>query len=48
MKCWHCNSRLVWVGDHDSVDENWSMETVLSCPKCDSMVRVYYPRRDDD
>ena len=45
MKCWHCNTELIWGGDHD-IDEDESMEydmvTNLSCPKCESYVEVYH------
>jgi len=47
MICWHCNSELIWGGDHDleeSQDEEYSMVTNLSCPSCNSYVLVYYPR----
>ena len=46
MKCWHCNTKLIWGGDHDSEDEEWSMETNLSCPQCHSLVMVYLPREE--
>ena len=44
MKCWHCNKELIWGGDHDVEDnEDYSIVTNLSCPKCHSYVEVYYP-----
>jgi len=45
MKCWHCNTKLIWGGDHDIEEENdtYSMVTNLSCPECYSLVEVYYP-----
>ena len=35
MNCWHCNTELIWGGDHDAGDENdtYSIVTNLSCPK---------------
>jgi DNA-directed RNA polymerase subunit RPC12/RpoP len=48
MNCWHCKTKLIWGADHDSEDGDWSIETTLNCPKCNSMVMVYYPRSDDD
>ena len=46
MNCWHCNTELIWGGDHD-IDElddmYYSMVTNLSCPRCHSYVEVYYP-----
>ena len=54
MNCWHCNTKLIWGNDHD-LDEyadargdEFSMVTILACPKCDSMVEVYYPRKEID
>jgi RNase P subunit RPR2 len=45
MKCWHCNTELIWGGDHDIEEENdtYSIVTNLSCPNCNSFVEVYYP-----
>ena len=45
MKCWHCNTELIWGGDHDIEEENedYSMVSNLSCPKCHCLVEVYYP-----
>ena len=45
MNCWHCKTELIWGGDHDiEDDEEHSMVTNLSCPKCKSFVLVYYSR----
>ena len=45
MNCWHCNTKLIWGGDHD-IDEDESMEydmvTNLTCPKCEAYVEVYH------
>lgn len=47
MKCWHCNTELIWGGDHDiEKDENFIMETNLSCPKCKTLVMVYLPKEE--
>jgi len=51
MKCWHCNTELIWGGDHDLEEEDYedfSMSTNLSCPKCGSHVDVYLPRRKEN
>jgi hypothetical protein len=49
MNCWHCKTELIWGGDHDCEDdEEHSMVTNLSCPKCESFVLVYYPREKED
>ncbi len=43
MKCWHCNTELIWGGDHDlEDDEEYSIVTNLSCPNCNSFVEVYH------
>ena len=46
MKCWHCNTKLIWGGAHDISEENedFCMATNLSCPECDSHVDVYLPK----
>jgi len=50
MNCWHCQTELIWGGDHDIEDENdtYSILTNLSCPKCESYVEVYYPKEEDE
>ena len=47
MNCWHCKTELIWGGDSDVPDEEseYSIETNLSCPKCNSFVMVYYPKK---
>tara|TARA_R100001530_G_scaffold82622_1_gene57578 strand:+ start:160 stop:312 length:153 start_codon:yes stop_codon:yes gene_type:complete len=46
MNCWHCNTELIWGADHDieEEDEEYSMITNLSCPKCNSHVDVFLPK----
>lgn len=46
MDCWHCNTELIWGGDHDidEEDEHYSMVTNLSCPNCHCIVDVYFPK----
>ncbi len=46
MNCWHCNTELIWGGDHDieQEDSECMMETNLSCPSCGSFVMVYLPK----
>lgn len=50
MKCYCCGEELIWGGDHDVEDEDsdYSIETNLSCPKCDSFVLVYHPKNSFD
>ena len=48
MKCWHCNTELIWGGDHDIEEESdeFCMVTNLSCPNCGAYVEVYLPSDD--
>ena len=50
MKCWHCNTELIWGGDHDIEEENedFIMETNLSCPNCNTFVLVYLPKEKNN
>ena len=49
MNCWHCQTELIWGGDHD-LDQDfhpeYDMVTNLSCPQCNSYVEVYHVRTD--
>ncbi len=49
MDCWHCNTELIWGGDSDldDISDEYSMVTNLHCPKCESYVEVYYPRKEN-
>ena len=53
MKCYWCDTELIWGGDID-IDESmptypeFSVMTNLSCPKCHSFVEVYLPRNAYD
>jgi Zn finger protein HypA/HybF involved in hydrogenase expression len=46
MNCYNCNNELIWGGDHDIEEDNeeYIMETNLSCPKCNSFVIIYTPK----
>tara|TARA_R110000744_G_C19280534_1_gene553534 strand:+ start:948 stop:1229 length:282 start_codon:yes stop_codon:yes gene_type:complete len=48
MNCWHCETKLIWGGDHDLESEEYLIETNLSCPKCNSFVLVYYPKEKNE
>jgi len=52
MNCWHCNTELVWGGDHDVEEDEleFSMVTNLSCPNksCKASVFVYLPREETE
>lgn len=44
MKCWHCNTKLIWGGDFTFEDygvDGEGIVTNLSCPKCEAYVEVY-------
>ena len=46
MKCYRCNSSLIWGGDHDYEDygvEGEGIVTNLSCNECSAYVIVYMP-----
>ena len=48
MNCWHCKTELIWGGDYDcEEDSEFSIETNLSCPKCESFVLVYLPKEKE-
>ena len=49
MNCWHCNTKLIWGGDHDISDEDdfYQLVTNFSCPKCKAIVDVYYPKDEE-
>jgi len=51
MKCWHCQTDLIWGADHEISADNpiadpdeFSMVTNLSCPACNAYVEVYLPK----
>ena len=45
MNCWHCNTELIWGGDHDMEDsEDYDIVSNLSCPECNSYVEVYHAK----
>jgi|MDSV01.2.fsa_nt_gb hypothetical protein len=49
MNCLHCNTLLNRgpdkVVDPDVMDE-WSIVTILTCPKCNAFVEVFLPVTD--
>ena len=49
MKCWHCDTELIWGGDHDIEDDNhYDMVTNLTCPNCESYVEVFRAKEIDN
>lgn len=47
MKCWHCNTELIWQNDHTDDDDDTYMITYLECPKCPTRVEVYHQTVED-
>ena len=42
MNCWHCNTELIWGGDHDyEPEDGQGIVTNLSCPECTAFVLVH-------
>ena len=49
MNCWHCQTELIWGGDHDCEDSvEWLIVSNLHCPNCQSHVDVYFPRDEEE
>ena len=45
MNCWHCNTELIWGGDHSFEDHGMEGEGIvsnLSCQNCSTFVLVYF------
>ena len=49
MRCWHCDTELIWGGDHDCAEdtEDYQMETNFSCPNCGSFYLAYYSKQKE-
>jgi len=49
MNCWHCQTELIWGGDHDCEEDNefFCMVTNLTCPECGTFVEVYLPKEEE-
>ena len=44
MNCWHCDTEVIWGGDHDVEDsEDYSIVSNFSCPECHCFMEVWYP-----
>jgi len=45
MNCWHCDTELIWGGDHSGEDygceKEYDIVSNLHCPECQSVVYVY-------
>jgi len=45
MKCWHCNTEVIWGGDHDFEDYGYEGEGIVSnfhCPNCQAEYECRY------
>lgn len=50
MKCWHCQSDVIWGGDHSFEDyllEGEGIVTNMSCSKCPANYLIYLGDEDD-
>jgi|TARA_R100000742_G_C4165296_1_gene5439 hypothetical protein len=51
MKCWHCNSEVIWGGDHDYEDYGMEGEGIvsnLSCSECNAFYLCYLGEEDEE
>jgi hypothetical protein len=48
MKCYSCQTELIWGGDHDCEDdEEHEVVTNLSCPNCNAFHLVYWGGKEN-
>ena len=50
MKCWHCQSDVIWGGDHSFEEydlEGEGIVTNMSCSKCPAYYLVYLGDEDE-
>ncbi len=46
MNCWHCNTEIIWGGDHDYKDYGYEGKGIVSnfhCPNCQSEYECRLP-----
>ena len=51
MNCWHCDTELIWGGDHSFEDYGLDDEGIvsnLSCPNCPTTVIVEFNITEDN
>ena len=49
MKCYNCDTELIWGGDHDcEEDEDHLIVSNLSCPNCNAFILVYLGEKEDE
>jgi len=48
--CWHCNTKLLYGGEHDisKEDEFYESVTYMGCPDCGAHVEIYKAKKDID
>lgn len=47
MNCFHCNTELIWGGDHATEDnKDYDIVSNLSCPACHCIVDVWRPSEE--
>ena len=51
MNCWHCQTKLIWGGDHSYEDFDMEGEGIVSnftCPNCSAYVELYKGENDNE
>jgi len=51
MKCWHCDSEMIWGGDNDFDDFGMEGEGIVSnfsCSSCPVTAEVILPLEEDE
>ena len=48
MKCYHCNTTLIWGSDETDEDDDRFMHTYLSCPNCPTTVTITHQTHDEE
>jgi hypothetical protein len=51
VNCWHCDTELIWGGDHSFEDYGLDDEGIvsnLSCPNCPTTVLVEFNITEDN
>jgi RNase P subunit RPR2 len=48
--CWHCNTKLLYGGEHDisQEDEFYDSVTYMGCPECGTHVEIYKAKKNID
>lgn len=48
MKCYYCKGEMIWGGDHDWEEGDYSMVSNFSCPDCGSYMEFFYPSEETE